>query len=160
MDPFSLTLAIITLLQTAMSIVQICYDYRMGLENAPKDLVRLTKEATSLRDVLQSLVELSERAESATTSDGADGTDASALSHLPTLKVLLEPNGPLDHCTTELKALEKKLTAPTTGWKATSLGKALRKLKWPMTEEDITNTLNNIERLKTTFSLALNTDLT
>jgi len=132
----------------------------MGLENTPKDLARLTKEVIGLRDVLQNLVELSEKAESAATSDGAGGIDANALSHLPTLKLLLEPNGPLDHCTTELKALEKKLTAQATGWKATSLGKALRRLKWPMTEEDITNTLNSIERLKTTFNLALTTDLT
>ena len=96
MDPFSLTLATITLLQTATSIVQICYDYRMGLENTPKDLARLTKEVISLRDVLQNLVELSEKAESAATSDGAGGIDANALSHLPTLKHPLRPNGPFE----------------------------------------------------------------
>jgi hypothetical protein len=158
MDPLSLTVATITLLQTATTIVQICNVYRTGLENAPRDVARLTKEVISLRHVLQSLVELSERAESAATSDGGDGTDANAPSHLPTVKHLLEPDGLLDQCTTELEAIKEKLTSPATGWKAKSFGKAVRKLKWPMTEQDITNTLINIERLKTTFNLALSTD--
>lgn len=160
MDPLSLTVATITLLQTATSIVQICYDYRTGLKNAPKDVVRLTGEVASLIDVLESLVKLSERAESADTSDGGGGIDASAQSCLPALKVLLKPDGPLDQCTAELEALKEKLTVPTTGWKTTSFGKVVRKLKWPMTEQDITNTLNNIERLKTIFNLALTTDQT
>jgi hypothetical protein len=160
MDPLSLTFATITLLQTATSIVQICYAYRTGLKDATKDVTRLTEEVTSLRGVLESLVKLSETAEIADTSDRGDGVDASAQSHLPALKLLLKPDGPLDHCTAELEALKEKLTAPTTGWKTTSFGKAVRKLKWPMTEQDITNTLNNIERLKITFNLALTTDQT
>jgi hypothetical protein len=158
MDPLSLTLAAIAILQTTTSVVTICYDYRTGLKNAPKDLTRITEEVSSLRDVLESLVKLSERVENSDISDGAGGIDAAALSHLPTLKALLKPNGPLDRCNIELEALREKLTAPTTGWKATGFRKAVFRLKWPMTEQDVTNTLTNIERLKTTLSLALNTD--
>jgi hypothetical protein len=124
------------------------------------DVARLTEEVTSLRGVLESLVKLSETAEIADTSDGGDGVDASAQSRLPALKLLLKPDGPLDQCTAELEALKEKLTAPTTGWKTISFGKVVRKLKWPMTEQDIANTLNNIERLKTTFNLALTIDQT
>jgi hypothetical protein len=161
MDPLSLTVATITLLQAATSVVQICYAYRTGLKNAPKDLRRITEEVISLRDVLEGLVKVSERAESTDTLDGGDGKDgAGAMSHLPTLKSLLKPYGPRDQCNTELEALQEKLTAPTTGWKATGFGKAVLRLKWPMTEQDVWNTLTNIERLKTNFSLALNTDQT
>ena len=96
MDPLSLTVATITLLQTATTTVQICNDYRISLENAPKDVARLTKEVISLRRVFQILVELSERAESAATSDEGDGTVTRALSYLPTVKLLLEPDGLLD----------------------------------------------------------------
>ena len=157
MDPLSLTVATIALLQTATSVVQICYAYRTGLKDAPKDVARLTEEVTSLRSVLESLVKLSEMAE---ITDTSDGVDASAQSRLLALKLLHKPDGPLDQCTAELEALNEKLTAPITGWKTTSFGKAVRKLKWPMTEQDITSTLTNIERLKTTFNLALATDQT
>jgi hypothetical protein len=120
-------------------------------------VARLTEEVTSLRSVLESLVKLSEMAE---ITDTSDGVDASAQSRLLALKLLHKPDGPLDQCTAELEALNEKLTAPITGWKTTSFGKAVRKLKWPMTEQDITSTLTNIERLKTTFNLALATDQT
>jgi ankyrin repeat domain-containing protein 50 len=160
MDPVSLTVATITLLQTATSVVQICYDYRTGLKDAPKDVARLTEEVASLIEVLESLVKLSKKAESADTLDGRADRDVNAQSCLTGLKLLLKPDGPLDQCTAELEALKEKLTAPTTGWKTTSFGKVVRKLKWPMTEQDIINTLVNIERLKTTFNLALTTDQT
>lgn len=158
MDPLSLTVATITLLQAAASIVQICYDYRTRLKNAPNSLVRLTEEVASLRAVLESLVKLSEKTESTETSDGKDGSDATAL--LPNLKRLLDHDGTFNQCKNELVDLKEKLTAPVTGWKTTSVGKAVHKLKWPMTEQDIESTLDRIERLKSLLNLALNKDQT
>ncbi|KAH0559449.1 hypothetical protein GP486_004039 [Trichoglossum hirsutum] len=135
MDPFST-------LQVAAKIISICYDYRRGLKDAPKDLIRLTTEVTSLRNVLESLARLEENA------------DTRESFHLQTLQLLNKPDGPLTRCRAELETLEEKLTV-TSGWKA--IGKALY---WPLKEDDVRKTLENIQRLKATISLALSTDQT
>ncbi|KAI9868361.1 MAG: hypothetical protein M1813_005804 [Trichoglossum hirsutum] len=110
MDLVSITASVFTVLQVAGKVISICYDYRKGIKEAPKDLIRLTAEVTSLRDVLESLARLEENA------------DARGPSRLPILQLLNKPDGPLTGCQAELEALEKKL-AVTSGWKA--IGKAL-----------------------------------
>jgi hypothetical protein len=60
----------------------------------------------------------------------------------------------LTRCQAELEALEKKLVV-TSGWKA--IGEALY---WPLKEDDMKKTLENIRRLKATFSLVLSADQT
>jgi hypothetical protein len=142
MDPLSITASVIAVLQLAGIIVSICYDYRSGIKNAPKDLMRIIDEVTSLRDVLERLVRLAESA------------DASGPSRLSTLKLLNKPDGPLIKCQAELAALKKKL-APMSGLKAIG-----RVLGWPLKEGDVKKTLDNIGRFKATLSLALTADQT
>jgi hypothetical protein len=109
-------------------------------------LIRLIVEVTSLRDVLESLARLEENA------------DARKPFHLPTLQLLNKPGGLLTRCQAELEALEKKLTV-TSGWKG--IGKAIVKaLDWLLKEDDMRKTLENIQSLKATLSLALSADQT
>jgi hypothetical protein len=83
MDPFSIAASMLTVLQIAGKVISICYDYRKGSKDVPKDSIELTTEVTSLRDVLESLARLEEN------------TDSGKPFRLQTLQLLNKPGGPL-----------------------------------------------------------------
>jgi hypothetical protein len=49
-DPFSVAASIIAVIQITGSLVSLCYDYRSGVNNAPKEMMQVTDEVFSLRD--------------------------------------------------------------------------------------------------------------
>lgn len=147
MDPLSITASIIAVLQATDAVIHVCNDYRSAVKNSSWELPRVIDEVTSLRGLLEALARLAKEAESA---------DPATESRLPTLEPLCGPVGPLATCLGELKALEKKLALPTASGHAKSKRNALvAALVWPLKKEDTRRALENIERSKSTFTLAI-----
>jgi hypothetical protein len=140
MDPLSITGTVIAVIQVTTAIISICYDYRQGAKNASREVIRISDELSSLKDVLDSLLRLVENSES---------SDSSRLS---TFELLAKPGGPLLSCKTELERLKAKLE-PEKGWRAVR-----QSLVWPLKEEEMRKALSSLERLKSTMQLALSAD--
>ena len=134
-DPLSTIASLIAVAQLSGSIISLCYDYRQGLKDPSGSMTRLSEEVRSLRDVFENVISL------------VDGNP----SKLSAIEPLARPTGPVQTCLGELKKLEKQLQ-PAKGWKALR-----RTLKWPLKEPELLKSLQNLERVKTTISLALST---
>ena len=136
--------AIITVVQITAKVVSICYAYQSGTRHYPKDLIKITHELQSLRNVLERLTDL------------AQFQDDSTLMALPTLPdMLIDSGGPLDVCKRELEQLQARL-APARG-RLDQVGRALR---WPLMEKDVQKTLNILARQRGLLHLALAADQT
>lgn len=151
MDPLSITASIITVLQTTSQVLSICYDYAAAAKGSSWGLSRVIEELKSLRNVLESLQQLS---------DDAQGTDPLARSRLPRLRALSDPDhGPLASCRKELNHLTEKLRPPS--WAAgdgTRRKAFVQSLSWPLKEGDTKKILQDIERFKGTLNLTMNAD--
>lgn len=143
MDPISITGTIIAVLQITSSVISICYDYRAGVESASRDVIQITNELNSLREVLESLLLVVEKSKS---NNGKD------VSRLATFESLMEEGGPLMTCKAELERLKSTLE-PEKGWR-----KMRSKLVWPLREGEVRRTLDGLERLKGTMGFALSVD--
>ena len=135
--------SIITVVQITGTLVSICYDYQSGTRHYPKDIVKITHELQSLRNVLERLADI------------ANSQDDSASMALSTLDSLNHPGGPLEICRVELAKLELKLT-PAEG----RLKQAGRTLTWPLKEKDVQKTLSALARQRGLFQLAMTADQT
>ncbi|CAD6587468.1 MAG: hypothetical protein ASARMPREDX12_002854 [Alectoria sarmentosa] len=142
-EPLSLVASLIAVVQISGSVISCCYEYRKGEKNAPKDLLRVTNEVASLRNVVDRLVAL------------IDDEKTATHKHLSNLADMVSADGPLKLCQDELGNLKVKLEPPVSEWKA--LG---RRLTWPMQEKDVTKTLASIYRVKTLLETALMIDNT
>lgn len=143
MDPLSITGTIIAVLQITSSVISICYDYRAGVESASREVIQITNELNSLREVLESLLRVVEKSQSNNSKDGSRPTAFEALT---------KEGGPLMTCKTELERLKSKLE-PEKGWR-----KMRSRLVWPLKEGEVRRTLDGLERLKGTMGLALSAD--
>lgn len=153
MEPLSVTASIIAVLQAANAVVSVCYDYSAAVKNSPWELSRIIEEVTSLRNVLEALVQFAKKAETA---------DPVAETKLPTLKLLCESNskpGPLDNCLEELRCLLGKLNFPKWAGADGSKRRAfIQAISWPLQEGETTKTLDKISRFKATLNLAVTMD--
>lgn len=143
MDPLSVCAGIIGILQLTGKVVSLCYDFRTGIKNAPRDLKRITDELISLRDVLERLERVA---------DSSEAAGSNECTRLSVLELLNKPDGLLVNCQAELRTLEKKLE-PAIGVKA--IGKVF---SWPLKVGDVEKTLDSIGRFKATLSLSLTAD--
>ena len=151
MEALGVTANIIAVLHAANTILDICCDYSAAIRGASWELPKVTKELQSLRDVLELLKGLAKRIENA---------DPSADARLPALiRICNSDAGPLGMCNNELKFLEKRLEPPKWTGPATSKRTALMQtLSWPLKEGETKKILQNIERYKTSLSMALEVD--
>ncbi|TVY84720.1 putative ankyrin repeat protein [Lachnellula suecica] len=141
MDPLSVTGTLIAVIQISSTVVSICYEYRQGAKNASREIVQISDELSSLRDVLEALLKLVERFEFST-----------SPARLATFELLVKPDGPLLTCQRELERLKKQLD-PGVGWRAVR-----KALVWPLKEGEMKKALGALERLKSTMQLALSAD--
>lgn len=150
MDPLSVSASIITLIQATNEVVTFCFNYAAALKGAPWALSKMIDELKSLRNVLESLEQLSR---------SGDGTDPATSSRLETIKALCDiEKGPIAK---ELKYLNEKIRPPNWMNRDGSRRKALaQSLIWPLKEEECRMTLANIERWKSTLGLALTVEQT
>ena len=143
MEVVGATSAMITVIQITASLVSICYDYQSGTRHYPKDIITITNELQSLRNVLERLVGMT---------NSQDDTDSIAL---PVLDSLNSPGGPLEICKIELKQLLLEL-APAGG----RLKQVRQALMWPLMEKDVQKKLSILARQRGLCQLALTADQT
>ena len=133
--------SIITVIQISGTLISICYDFQRGTRNYHKDVVTITHELQSLRNILERLADI------------VGSHDVSASVALPTLDSLKHSGGPLEICERELKCLELKLIPAKS--RSRQLGRALA---WPLRENDFQRTLASLARQRGLFQLALTAD--
>ena len=149
MDPLSITTAIVTLLATTSTIISTCYDFKAALKNAPWSLTRIIEELRCLRNILESLEDISHNAD-----------EALGSGKRPIFEMLSnQDSGPLIICSRELRHLEEKIRSSScvaiTGSKRKA---ALQALVWQFKDSDAKKCLYRIDRCKSTLSLALTVD--
>ena len=152
MDPLNAAASIITVLQAANTVLNICYDYRNAL-NGVGQWHHVASEVRSLRNLLEALSSL-------VAEEDISSSDL-AKKRLASLKLLCEPaDGPLASALEELNGLEKKLR-PSWGGPVGSKRQTLKTaLFWPLKKADSDRSLGSLERSKSMLALALNADQT
>jgi ankyrin repeat domain-containing protein 50 len=136
--------AVIAVVEMAAKVGSACWEYYVAVKDARKDIERLKSEIESLHHVLVKVADLS---------------DSPGASQLETLNLLALDGGPLEQCKEELGGLEKKLN-PNSDGNGPMRKFGLRALKWPFTSKEIDKSIVVFERIKSLFSVALNTDQT
>jgi hypothetical protein len=140
MDGLSSAASIIAVIQLTGNIVKICRGYIQEVKDARDDIITLNRTVAGLEWILQKLQEFLR---------GRNGQK------LPISSQLVSD---ISDCLTELRALEEKIN-PTRGNKMMKrLG--LRALRWPMKRVEVEGAVQNLERYKVSFTLALQVDQT
>ena len=135
-EPIGLVGTLIGIVQVCGKLVSVCYDYRMGVRNAPQDISRILDEVASVGSIAQQLVKTVEL------------DDASSL---PSLQAMGGDDGTLRRCLVELQDLKASLKLG----KASSLR---RSLAWPLRRADAETKLQVLATIKSTLQLALAAD--
>jgi hypothetical protein len=131
-DPLSITASIIAVVQVSAIVLKSLGD----LKDTPRDLRRLRTEIDNLQSILLPALERLKRAKE----------------EKLTIEQLLSVQGPLEEFRMLLEHLKKKL-APAAG-----LNKARRAVTWQFQKGEIKDILSTIERQKSLFALALQTE--
>ncbi len=63
MDPLSISVSVITLIQAANGVIHLCFDYASTVKGATRAISGLLDEIKSLRNILESLERLLARSE-------------------------------------------------------------------------------------------------
>ncbi|KAH0556261.1 hypothetical protein GP486_005815, partial [Trichoglossum hirsutum] len=135
MDPLSVTVSIITILQLTGKVI----DYLNGVKDAPKDRAQCAIEASNLYNLL---ITLRYRLEEGTSNEPWN-TAVQALS---------VKDGPLDQYKLALEQLQTKIT------RQGGMNKVGHFLLWKFIKEDVVEVLARIERLKSLVQIALEMD--
>jgi hypothetical protein len=143
MDGLSAAVNVIAVVQISEQVFNLSQTYYLDVRDARKDIQHLLNEVTSLRDVLINVKDL---------------TDTPGLTKLSTLELLNKNDGLLQQCLADLTKLVKKLEQGQEEGKMKQFG--IRALKWPFRKKEVDKAITVIERCKTMFALALNTDQT
>ena len=142
MDGISAAASIAALIEISGSAFNLCQKYYSEVKDARKEIQRLRDEVTSLQDVLFSVADLAE---------AANPTKMSILDRLN------QADGPVKQCQAQLTGLVAKLEPADGPSRMRQFG--MRALKWPFSKKDVENVITTIERYKTSFNLAVTTDL-
>ncbi|RDK38110.1 hypothetical protein M752DRAFT_81280 [Aspergillus phoenicis ATCC 13157] len=137
-DPIGIVGTLMGIVQVCGKLMSVCYEYRMGVRDAPKDISRILDEVVSIGSIAQQLVKVIE-------SDGAPS--------LPSLQAMGGNDGTLRRCLVELQDLKASL----------KLGRASssrRALAWPLPRADVEKRLQVLATIKSTLQLALAADNT
>lgn len=145
MDPLSISVSVITLIQAANGVIHLYFDYASTVRGATRAISGLLDEIKNLRNILESLERL-------LASSG--NPDTAPLIGLKEVAALCDlEDGPI---VKELKLLTEKLRLPDWAGQDGSRRKALmQSLTWPLKEGDTKKILEKIDRLKKDLELAL-----
>lgn len=135
-EPIGLVGTLIGIIQVSIKLVSVCYDYRIGVRDAPQDISRILDEVASVGNIAQRLLK------------NVEADDGWAL---PSLQAMAGSDGPLWRFLAELQDLKASL----------KLGKSSsfkRALAWPIKRADAERRLQVIAMIKSTLQLALSAD--
>ena len=140
MDPLSVTAGIVAVIQLTGAVVSAVYNYRKDVKNAPEDAAKIIQDLIGLSQILERLLQTIEEERS------------TKVTRLTSLEGLVKPDGPLETCQKTLERLDAKLQ-PENGWRAVK-----QSLRWPLNQDYIKKTLDEIATAKATLGLALAVD--
>ncbi|KAJ7586734.1 ankyrin repeat-containing domain protein, partial [Mycena floridula] len=130
MDPVSLTVSVVSLIQAVKALV----GYLKDIQSAPRDRLDLLEGLAGLQTLLESI-------------NGRMTATAEARHSLESVHQLATPNGPFQQLESALMRLQTKLRPGR-----------LQRLTWSLEKSDIRQSLWKIERAKTLLLLALQDD--
>ena len=133
--------SVIAVVQISGQVFDLCRKYYLEVKSARKEIQRLRDEVISLQDVLTSV---------------ADLPKAPSSTNQSTLRLLSQPNGPLQRCQIDLEKLVVDLNPGPEHDKMKQFGS--RALQWPFNSKAVDKAITTIERYKQTFNLALTAD--
>lgn len=140
MDGLACAASIIAVIDLSAKIASLCFHYSVAVKNAKKDIERLQKKVSDLKDVLKGVKQLL---------DGRDNTRLSVTHKLVDA---------LKHCLLQLEELKTQLN-PGKARKAMSRF-GVRALEWPFTSKEVDKIVIGLEGHEQTFLLALQIDQT
>lgn len=140
MDGLSAAASLIAVIEISAKIASLCFQYSSAVKDARKDIERLERKVADLKGVLGGVKQL------------LDERDKSRLSAAGELA------GSLNDCFLRLERLKTQLDPENTHKAMSRLG--VRALKWPFTSKEVEKIVDDLERYKQTFILALQVDQT
>jgi hypothetical protein len=135
MDPLSITVSVLTLLQLTQKVI----DYARRTKDAPKERIRVLQEASSLVGLLITLRSLV---------DDCNPQDP----WLQATSSLATSDGPFEQYKCALEKLVEKIM-PSGGLRGTG-----QVLLWKFSKEEVLGLLSQIERVKSLIDIALGMD--
>lgn len=143
MDPFSLSVSIVTVLALAGKLVTLGGAYTSSVSGCPKEINDLLIELSALSQILIAL------------KDVTDPVTNTATSTTPIIWARILA-GPIDECTNQLTEMFAFLDKYQNS--KNKMKKIVQRLMWPLKEAETREWINKIEGHKSTFTLALSTD--
>ncbi|KAG0131113.1 hypothetical protein HOY82DRAFT_519449 [Tuber indicum] len=144
MDPLSITASVITVVTLTGQLISLGYSYGAGVLGCPQELRELAAELVSFSTVLDAVRGV------------LDPTKNPTAGAHPTL-IGSSLQSSLDECVTQLEKLLltlQKYQDPAAG----KVKNLVKRMKWPLKEQETKEWIGRIEGYKSTFSLALSTD--
>lgn len=136
MDPGT----ILAVVQTSDRILSLIVKYYSGVKNAKNDIEALRTEVEAFHNVLRKIQEL------------VPSSDATKLPLLASLATAIKSSS------SDIENIKNKLDSNKGERTMSRVG--LRALQWPFSKKEVEDHIANLERHKTTFTLALNSDQT
>ena len=140
MDGLSAAASVTGIVDISAKIASLCFQYSVAVKDAKKDIDRLQRTVTDIKNVLEEVKLL------------LDKQDKTRLSTTHKL------SGSLEECHQQLQGLKAQLEPGKTRKAMHRFG--VRALKWPFTNKQVEKIVDSLEKYEHTFSLALQVDQT
>ena len=140
MDGLSAAANVTAIVNISANIASLCFQYSVAVKDTRKDIDRLQRTVTDIKNVLEEVKQLLDR---------QDKTRLSTTHKL---------SDSLKECREQLQGLEVQLERGKTRKAMHRFG--VRALKWPFTNKQVEKTAASLEKYRQTFSLALQVDQT
>jgi septal ring factor EnvC (AmiA/AmiB activator) len=140
MDGLSGAASVIAVVDISAKVASLCFQYSVAVKDAKRDIGRLQKKVTDIKNALEKLQQL---------------LDKQDKSQLPTTRKMVDS---LKECHQQLQGLKAQLE-PGRGRK-TMQRVGFRALKWPFSSKHVEKMIVSLEQYEHTFSLALQVDQT
>lgn len=137
MDGLTGAASLIAVIEISAKITSLCFQYSVAVKYANRDIDRLQRKVSDLKNILEGAKRL---------------LDGQLLSTAQTLVDSLKD------CFLRLEELQTQLDPGKTRKAMSRLG--VRAIKWPFTSKEIEKIVNGLERYEQTFILALQVDQT
>jgi hypothetical protein len=138
MDGLSAAASVIAIIDISAKIALLCFQYSVAVKDAKKDIERLERTVTDVKNILEEVKQLL---------DGQDKTRFSATHKL---------SDSLKECSRQLQELKTQLEPGKTYKVMHRFG--VRALKWPFTNKQVEKMVASLKEYEQTFSLALQVD--
>lgn len=138
MEGLSGAASVIAVVEVSAKIISLCFQYSTAVRNSRKDIERLQKKVSNIKDVFEQVEQL------------LDGRNKTLATHN-----LLDS---LKKCLLQLEELKTQLEPSKTRKTMSRFG--VRSLKWPFTSKEVENCIASLESYEQICTLALLADQT